>query len=129
LGYGDKPGEDVRRALLPWLAVSAAAVIYALVVVAANGAPHFPTRHDCIHPATSDGNLDAVFMRFTTITAAQSLQRRVEQAGFQNVQVEGDGCGLFKVVLHGIPTLAVGRDFVHEAEGAGFHPTLEQTPR
>jgi hypothetical protein len=129
LGCGDKTGEDVRRAPLPWLAVIAAPLIYGLVVVAANGTPHFPTRHDCIHPATRDGSIDAVFMRFTTITAAQSLQRRVEHAGFQNVQVEGDGCGLFKVVLHGIPTLAVARDFVQEAEGAAFHPTLEQTPR
>jgi hypothetical protein len=126
----DESGESRRhviRPLLPWLALIAVALSYPLAVVA-GGTPHFPTRHECVHPATSDGNIEAVFGRFTTVTAAESLQRRAKRAGFQGVQVEGDGCGLLKVTLHGIPTLAVGRDFVHEAEGVGFHPQLEQTP-
>jgi hypothetical protein len=115
----------VKRQLLPWLALGAIALIYPLVVLA-GGAARFPTRDDCAHPATSDGNIEAVFARFSTIEPAESLQKSAAHAGFHNVRVEPDGCGLFKVTLHGIPTLAVGRDFVHEAEGAGFHPTLEQ---
>jgi hypothetical protein len=117
----------MRRRLLPWLALVAVALIYPLAVVA-GGTPQFPTRHECVHRATNDGNIEAVFARFATVAAAESLQRRATKAGFKNVRVEGDGCGLFKVTLHGIPTLAVGRDFVHEAERVGFHPQLEQAP-
>ena len=117
----------MSRPVLPWLGLIAVALIYPLAVLA-GGTPHFPTRQECVHPATNDGNIEAVFARFTTVTAAESLKRRATQAGFQNVQVEGDGCGLFKVTLHGIPTLAIGRDFVHEAERVGLHPQLEQPP-
>jgi hypothetical protein len=53
---------------------------------------------------------------------------KAARAGFKNLQVESDGCGLFKVTLHGIPSLEVGRDFLREAERAGFQPTLEQAP-
>jgi hypothetical protein len=118
----------VKMRLLPWLVLAAVALLYPLGVVA-GGSPHFPTRGECVHPAASDGNLEAVFGRFTTVSAADTLQRRAVHAGFKGVQVEPDGCGLFKVTLHGIPTLAVGRDFVKEAEGAGLHPSLEQAPQ
>jgi hypothetical protein len=114
----------VKR-LLPWIVLVTAALAYPLVVVA-GGRPHFPTRHECVHPARSDGNIDAVFAHLPTTAAAVSLQRRATDAEFQNVQVQPDGCGLFKVTLHGIPTLAVGRDFVREAQSRGFHPILEQ---
>jgi hypothetical protein len=102
-----------------------AALAYPLAVVVA-GHPRFPTRHECVHPARSEGNIEAVFAHLPTTAAAESLQQRATRAGFQNVQVERDGCGLFKVTLHGIPTLAVGRDFVREAQSRGFHPILEQ---
>jgi hypothetical protein len=117
----------MSRRLLPWLGVLAVALIYPLVVLG-GGSARFPTRHECVHPARGDGHIEAVFARVATIASAESLQRRAARAGFQNIQIEPDGCGLFKVTLHGIPTLAVGRDFVHEAEGAGFHPTLEEEP-
>jgi hypothetical protein len=115
----------MSRRVLPWFLLLAVALIYPLAILA-GGAPRFPTRQECVHPATTDGNIEAVFARFTTIAPAESLQRRALHAGFKGVQVEPDGCGRFKVTLHGIPTLAVGRDFVHEAEGVGFHPMLEQ---
>jgi hypothetical protein len=114
----------VKR-LLPWIVLVTAALAYPLVVVA-GGRPHFPTRHECVHPARTDGNIEAVFAHLPTTAAAESLQQRATRAGFQNMEVQPDGCGLFKVTLHGIPTLAVGRDFVREAQSRGFHPILEQ---
>jgi hypothetical protein len=111
--------------LVPWLVVVGLAVIYPVAVLA-GGAPRFPSHADCVHPATSDGSIEAVFGRFRTSAAAESLQRRAAQSGFKNVLIESDGCGLLKVALHGIPSLAVGHDFVAEAERVGFHPTLEQ---
>jgi hypothetical protein len=102
-------------------------LLYPLAVVAGS-APRFPSRHECVRPATTDENLEAVFGRFGTTTAAESVRMKAARAGFKNLQVESDGCGLFKVTLHGIPSLEVGRDFLREAERAGFHPTLEQAP-
>jgi hypothetical protein len=116
------------RRLAPWLALIAVALLYPLAVLA-GGAPRFPSRHDCVRPATTDENVEAVFGRFGTIAAAESVQMRATRAGFQSLQIESDGCGLFKVTLHGIPSLQVGRDFVREAEREGFRPTLEQSPR
>jgi hypothetical protein len=113
------------RRLLPWIVLVTAALAYPLAVVA-GGHPRFPTRHECVHPARSDGNIEAVFGHLPTTAAAESLQQRATRAGFQNVQVEPDACGLLKVTLDGIPTLAVGRDFVREAQSRGFHPILEQ---
>jgi hypothetical protein len=115
------------RRLAPWIVLIAVMLLYPLAVVA-GGAPRFPSRHECVRPATTDENLEAVFGRFRTTTAAESVRMKAERAGFKNLQVESDGCGLFKVTLRGIPSLQVGRDFLREAERAGFQPTLEQAP-
>ena len=115
----------MSRRLLPWIVLVVFALGYPLVVLAGGG-PRFPSRADCIHPATSDGNIEAVFGRFGTSAAAESVQRRAAHSGFKNVEIESDGCGLLKVTLHGIPSLEVGRDFIAEARRVGFHPTLEQ---
>jgi hypothetical protein len=110
---------------VPWLLIGAVTLLYPLGVLA-GGAPRFPSRHDCVHPAKSDVNVEAVFGRFSTTAAADAVRRRAAHSGFKNLQLEADGCGLFKVTLRGIPSLAVGRDFLAEAEKVGFHPTLEQ---
>jgi hypothetical protein len=115
------------RRLAPWIVLAAMVLLYPLAVLAV-GVPRFPSRHDCVRPATTDENLEAVFGRFGTIAAAESVQARAARVGFQHLQVESDGCGLFKVTLHGIPSLQVGRDFVREAERVGFRPILERSP-
>jgi hypothetical protein len=117
----------MRRRFLPWAILAAAALVYPLAVLA-TGVPRFPSRAECVHPATTDGSIDAVFGRFSTRAAAESELRRVLALGFKGSEVEGDGCGLLKVVVHGIPTLAAGRAFVQEAEHAGAHVSLEQPP-
>jgi hypothetical protein len=115
------------RRVAPWIVLIAVVLLYPLAVLA-GGVPRFPSRHDCVRPATTDENLEAVFGRFGTIAAADSVRTRAARAGFQSLKVEPDGCGLFKVTLHGIPSLQVGRDFVREAESVGFSPTLERSP-
>jgi hypothetical protein len=115
----------VRHRFLPLAILAAAAVAYPVAVLA-TGAPRFPSRGECVHAATTDGSIDAVFGRFRTRDAAESELRHVLAVGFKGSQVENDGCGLLKVVVHGIPTLAAGRAFVQEAAHAGADATLEQ---
>jgi hypothetical protein len=115
----------MNRRLLVWIVPAVFTLGYPLVVLGGGG-PRFPSRSECVHPATSDGRIEAVFGRFETSAAADSAQRRAAQAGFKNLQIESDGCGLLKVTLPGIPSLEVGRDFVAEAQKVGFHPMLEQ---
>jgi hypothetical protein len=116
----------VNRRTLPAIVVVAAAVAYPLGVLA-GGAPRFPTRAECVRPARAGGALDAVFARFDTQSEAEALLRRVLGLGFRGSQVEPDGCGRLKVVLHGIPSVEVGRRFVAEARSVGLAPTLEAT--
>ena len=40
--------------------------------------------------------------------------------------MEWNACGRLRVAVGGIPTLAVGSEFVEEAKGVGFDVTLEQ---
>jgi hypothetical protein len=127
-GWGAQPrAEATTRRFAPLLIAVAIALIYPLAVLA-QGAPHFPSRHECVRPASGDEGVEAVFGRFPTLTAAQALQARAARSGFKGVRVEPDGCGFLKVTLHGIPNLEVGADFVREAESAGFRPRLEQEP-
>jgi hypothetical protein len=118
----------MKRRSLPWAILAAAALVYPLAILA-TGAPRFPSRAECVHPATRDGSIDAVFGRFQTRAAADSELRRVLALGFKGSQIEGDGCGLLKVVVHGIPTLAAGRAFLQEAARAGAPASLEQASR
>jgi len=117
----------MRRRLVPWIVVIGMALVYPLVTLAGGGA-RFPSRAECVRPATPGAGIEAVFGRSRTTAAAESLLRRAARSGFENLQVELDACGFLKVTLHGIPSLEVGRDFVREAESVGFHPKLEQAP-
>jgi hypothetical protein len=108
-----------------WAAlIVVAALAYPLAVIA-TGAPRFPSRTECIHPAKEDGPIEAVFGRFADQAAAQQLQQRALHAGFVGTKIEGDGCGRLKVDVQGIQTLAVGRELAAEAEKVGLHVTLE----
>lgn len=113
------------RRLLPWAIVLVAAFAYPVVVLAGGGA-RFPTTAECVHTARADGDLEVVFGRVDSPTAATSVLDRVLAAGFKGSQVEPDGCGRWKIAVHGIPTLEVGGEVMAEARSVGFHPTLEQ---
>jgi hypothetical protein len=95
------------------------------VVAVSGGTPHFPKRSDCVDLATKDGEIEAVFGRFDKRVDATARLELVLGRGFKGAEVEGDGCGRLKVVLHGISTLAVGRELAAEAQREGLNVTLE----
>jgi hypothetical protein len=115
----------VNRRFVPWLVVLVVALAYPLAVLAGGGAS-FPTAAECVHTAHADGDLEVVFARFDSPIEAATTLERVLGAGFKGSQVEPDGCGRWKVAVHGIPTLKVGAEVMAEARSVGFHPTLEQ---
>jgi hypothetical protein len=117
----------VSRRSAPWLVVALIAIGYPVAVLAGGGAS-FPSRAECVHPATADGNLEVVFGRFDSWAGASDLLQRVLGAGFKGTQVEPDGCGLLKVAVHGIPTLHVGGQVIAEARSVGLQPQLEVVP-
>jgi len=119
----------VNRRLVSTLALFCGLVVYPAIVLA-GGTPHFPRRSECIDVVNSaDGeNLVAVFGRFRERGAARVRQRRVLALGFKGAELRRDACGLILVAVHGIPSVAVGRDLLAEARAVGLHPTLERTP-
>jgi hypothetical protein len=115
----------LRARIAPWLIAGCAAVAYPLVLIA-GGSPHFPNRGECMRLARGDGKVDAVFGRFHDTGQAASRLRRATELGFQGLKLEPDGCGDMKVVLEGVPSLAVGRELVAEAARVHLHVVLER---
>ena len=113
------------RRLAPWAILVAVAVAYPLSVLA-GGVPRFPSRDECVRPATEDGDIVAVFGYFDSEREAVLLRDRARGAGFQGTEIQGNGCGSVRVAVGGIPTLDVGHELVAEARSVGFEVTLEQ---
>ncbi|TMK74561.1 MAG: hypothetical protein E6G45_14675 [Actinobacteria bacterium] len=118
-------GGDLRKRFLPWALVAVAALVYPAAMLT-GGLPRFPSRGECVHPAKADGNLEAVFGRFDRRADAERTLQRVLGVGFKGSAIEPDGCGRLKVDVHGVPSLAVGRELVAEAAKVGVHATLEE---
>ncbi len=96
------------------------------VLMLAQGAPPFPSRSECVHPATDDdGELELVYGRRDSPAAAQALLNRVLEAGFAGTEVKPDGCGRWKVTYDGIDTFVLGSRVVEEARRVGLDPHLE----
>lgn len=113
------------RRWLPWAIVLSVAFAYPLAVLAGGG-PSFPSRDDCVHPAVDGAPIDAVLAYVDTEHEAKAVRERALGVGFQGAEVERNACGRVKVLVPGIPTLQVGREFAQEAEGVGFDVTLER---
>ena len=111
--------------IAPWLVFAGLVLAYPAVIVA-TGNPTFPTRGECIHPATMDGDIDAVFGYFDDEIAAAAVRDRALEVGFAGTELEWNGCGRVRVAVGGIPTLEVGREFVEQARTVGFEVALEQ---
>jgi hypothetical protein len=110
---------------LVWLAVAAFALAYPLATLA-TGNTRFPTRDECVHPATGDGEVDAVFGYFDDPRPAAEVHRRALAVGFEGTEMGWNACGRVRVYLAGIPTLEIGRKFAEEARKVGFDVSLEQ---
>ncbi len=111
--------------LAPWLLVAALALVYPIVTLA-TGDTTFPERDDCVHAATEDGEIDAVFGYFDNEGEAVELRDRALEVGFPGTEATWNGCGRVRVALGGIPTLEVGREFAEQARAVGFEVTLER---
>jgi hypothetical protein len=110
---------------LGWAALPAACALAYPLIALSGGSPRFPSEADCVRIAKHDGDLEAVFGRFRRQDSADRLLARVRKVGFAAAQIEPDGCGRLAVALHGIPTLAVGRNLTAEAQHVGLQPTIE----
>lgn len=108
-----------------WIGAIVVVLAYPFVNLV-GGAPRFPTRDECIRPASRDGEIDAVFGYFETEQAAREVRDRALEIGFAGTELVRNGCGLVRVYVGGIPTLEVGREFVEQAGTVDFDVTLEQ---
>jgi hypothetical protein len=97
------------------------------VVVLAHSSPTFPSEQDCVVPATSDGNVDLVFGRFTSAPVANAVAEHVEAAGL-HPSVALDDCGRLVVATTGYTTLAAAQAAAASAAKAGLASRLELAP-
>lgn len=109
-----------------WVILLLAILMYPLALLASSGGLAFPSRDECVYPATQDGDIDAVFGYFDSERDAVAERDRALGVGFQGAETELNGCGRVRVFVGGIPTLEVGREFAEEARAVGFEVTLEQ---
>ena len=116
------------RRLAPWAIAAAVALAYPLGVLAFSGAPEFPSRQDCVSPATGEGEgeVEVVFGYRDSEREAAELQARVEALGFTGTNLERDGCGRVRVSVDDVPSREVGEKVIREAQSVGLEPTLEQ---
>ena len=114
------------RRLAPWFVFGVVVLAYPALTLATGGGPSFPNRDACVRPATTGGSIDAVFGYFDNEGDAARVRDHALAVGFQGTEMAWNGCGRVRVAVGGIPTLAVGRDFVKQAETVGFDVTLEQ---
>jgi hypothetical protein len=115
-----------RMRMFAYAIVIAAALAYPLAIMA-GGLPRFPSRADCVRPATQDGEgLEVVFGHIASLGEAADLQAKALRVGFQGTQVTHDGCGRYKVAIPGVPSIKVGEEIIAEARSVGLEATLEQ---
>lgn len=94
----------------------------------AEGAPHFPSRNDCVLRPQPDRPVAVVYGRFDKADAASALLTRVLAVGFKGTELRFDACGRWVVLYEHVPTSTVGSEIVKEANRVGLHPTLELDP-
>jgi hypothetical protein len=104
--------------------VGVSLVAYPLVTLA-GGSPRFPTRDECVRPAVEGQPVDVVFGRVDSPVEANELRDRVIAVGFVGTESLGDGCGRWKVVLEGVPSIDIARQVQEEAASVELEPTLE----
>jgi hypothetical protein len=107
-----------------WAIVLVVALAYPLSVLA-RGTPHFPSREECVHPATEDGDIAAVFGYFDSEHDADVMRDRALSAGFKGPRPRRrlwprPGCGRWD------PVSRRGASTRGEAQSVGLHVTLEQ---
>ncbi len=118
-----------RPRLLAAVVVAAPLLAYPAFTLA-DGGLRLPSRDDCVRIAAPDTTerLDLVFGRRTTVAEADALREQVAGVGYVDAEVQGDGCGRWKVLYDGIESYAQGESSRAEARGAGLEAELELEP-
>jgi len=110
-----------------WVAVAIVLVPllgYPLVTLA-GGSPRFPSREECVRSPVEGQPVDLVFGRFDDPEVAAETADQVVAVGFIGTEAFPDGCGRWKVVLGGVPSLETAREIQAEAATVDLRPTLE----
>ena len=94
------------------------------------GGARFPSRDDCVRPASEGepGELDLVFGRRDTVAEAERLLEQVRGVGYKDAELRGDGCGRWKVLYDGIESYEQGASSAEQAHGAGLKARRELEP-
>ena len=95
------------------------------LVTLAGGSPRFPSRDECVRSPVEGQPVDVVFGRFDDPEVAAETSDRVVAVGFIGTEALPDGCGRWKVVLEGVPSLETAREIQAEAATVDLRPTLE----
>jgi hypothetical protein len=81
----------------------------------------------CVRTPQSRTHDEAVFGHFATLAGAKQLAKQARAVQFQNVNIENEGCGDWKVYVGGADTQQQRGSFAGEARKAGFTITFQQT--
>jgi hypothetical protein len=113
-----------RRAWTAVVIVLVPLLVYPVVTLAGGG-PRWPTRSECVRPAVEGQPVEVVFGRADDPVSADQLRDKALSVGFKGTESVPDGCGRWKVVLQGVPSLDVAREVQDEAHTVGLRPTVE----
>ncbi len=95
------------------------------IATVAGGSPRFPSDAECVRPALKDQPVDLVYGRFDDPESATLARDRIVAVGFTGTEALPDGCGSWKVVLEGVPSLEIAREIQAEAATVDLSTTLE----
>lgn len=107
--------------------VAVAAIGYPLVSLA-GGRPRFPSPEECVQPALEGRGVNVVYGRVDSPLEADALRDRVLAVGFTGAKALGDGCGRWKVIVEGVPSVEIGQEIQEEARSVDLGTTLELDP-
>ncbi len=84
----------------------------------------FAVRVLCESPPDDNGDTEAVFGFRRTHRLAVNLKRLVVERGFVGAEIEMDACDHWSVVVDGLTSDSMQKDFAAEARSAGFTVTF-----
>jgi hypothetical protein len=120
----------VKRTSARLLAAAIIVVPLLAYPLMAVGGARFPSRDDCVRlaPEGETGALDLVFGRRDTVAEAERLLEQVRGVGYKDAELQGDGCGRWKVLYDGIESYEQGASSAEQAHGAGLEARLALSP-
>ena len=120
-------------AIISWGVIAFAAIAYPASMLTGysglrlpGGAPPFPTRDECVRPASGSEQVRIVLGYADSYAAAGALRDRARGAGLQST-VARDGCGRLRVYVDDVLAGEAG-GIVASARAQDLQPALERDP-